>query len=385
MDFFAGVLLGALGVLPFVHTNLILQAAKPFIGSSALASFVAAVSFSHLVFETLPALFLFIPTQNLAASVLPFQRMALQGRGAEALNKIVAATLLALAFAVALLPVQAIVLPALKQIAGESSKWGLVLVVFLFFWSISGWRNKLVSLSIFLLAGMLGVVALTGPLVQEPLFPLLTGLFAVPAILLARGDAVEKIGDSGETAGANLKLVLLGVAVGSVSSLLPGMTVAVLLAVCLMMVGEGDGAYLFLAPSVAASKTLYDLTSGLTTGRARSMGGAMLSGASAGTETLAVIGISALAAAALTSAIVLVVYRKAFSALRETDLDGFRKALLAALALLVFALGGVAGVLLATAAACVGALPMLCAQRRSLAVGALIIPSLSHFFFPDLA
>ena len=32
-EFLAGVTAGVLGILPFVHTNLVLQAAKPFVES----------------------------------------------------------------------------------------------------------------------------------------------------------------------------------------------------------------------------------------------------------------------------------------------------------------------------------------------------------------
>ena len=84
--------------------------------------------------------------------------------------------------------------------------------------------------------------------------------------------------------------------------------------------------------------------------------------------------------AALASAVLLAAYRKAFSAVAEAKLREFRKWLLAALALAIFILGGGAGLLLAATAACVGALPMLLGQRRSLAVGALVVPSLAYSF-----
>ncbi|MFH1106391.1 MAG: tripartite tricarboxylate transporter permease [Candidatus Micrarchaeota archaeon] len=380
MEFLAGALLGMLGVLPFVHTNLILQVAKPFLAQGAgLVAFASALSFSHLVFETLPALFLFIPTENLSASVLPFQRMALQGRGAEALNRIIAATLLALCVAAAVLPLQAAALPAIKEAVGENLKWALLAVLALYFTSMRKWKERLGSLAVFLLSGALGVTAFAAPWVREPLFPLLTGLFAVPAILLARGSAVKDGGAAGETR-LDVRLVLAGVAVGSVSSLLPGLTVAVLLCICLLAVKEDYGAFMSLAPSIAASKTLYDLASPFTVGNARSMAGAIIAGAPGPeAQTLAIASASALASAALASAVLLATYRKIL-AKTGGDYSGFKKWLLAVLALIALGLNGWQGILLMTTAALVGALPLLLGLRRSAAVGALVVPALAYHF-----
>ncbi|MFH1200544.1 MAG: tripartite tricarboxylate transporter permease [Candidatus Micrarchaeota archaeon] len=380
-EFLAGAAAGGLGILPFLHVNAILQVATEWLpGGEGLWVFVAALSLSHLVFSVLPSLILFLPGTDYVASLLPLQRMAQEGKAAVAIKAVAASTLAGLCIAAAALPLVAAALPLAKAALGGGARYLLLGVVVLFFASIRGWKSRAQSVAVFALSGLLGWVSLSQPLLQEPLFPLLTGLFAVPAILLARGESAKLVGNDAQEARFDLRLVLLGAAVGAVSSLLPGMSVSVLLCACLLAVKEDDAAFLSLAPALAASKTLYDLLSPVTVGKARSMGAVLLQDGGVGAAGAPIIAAAALAGAMLATAVLLLSYRKIAPAMAGLDMNRLRRAALAVLLAAIAVQGGVAGVLLAFSAACVGALPILLGLRRSLATGALLVPALCYGF-----
>ncbi|HLD75996.1 MAG TPA: tripartite tricarboxylate transporter permease [Candidatus Norongarragalinales archaeon] len=80
MEFIFGALAGVSGILPFVHTNLILgffQQATP--------AFAVALAFSHLAFELFPTILFGVPTANQGALALPAQQMVQKGEGMQAL------------------------------------------------------------------------------------------------------------------------------------------------------------------------------------------------------------------------------------------------------------------------------------------------------------
>ena len=87
-----GIFVGiAVGLLPGIHPNqiyIILVSILPllsFLSEWDLIAFVLSISISNVISNYIPTIFFSIPDSNTAINVLPGHKMALEGRGLEAL------------------------------------------------------------------------------------------------------------------------------------------------------------------------------------------------------------------------------------------------------------------------------------------------------------
>ena len=111
--FLVGLLLGIFsGLVPGIHSNTIASLVSTLpITPDLLAFIIVAVLGAHLVFQFFPSIFLSIPDDTVVTSVLPGHRMALEGRGKEALLVCVSSVMIAVAASALLLPVSLVLLP----------------------------------------------------------------------------------------------------------------------------------------------------------------------------------------------------------------------------------------------------------------------------------
>jgi putative membrane protein len=214
-----GFALGVLsGLTPGLHLNnfaAMLLALSPWLLAEGItpfqmASLILAASISQTFFDAIPAIFLGAPDSDTALTVLPGQRLMLEGRGIEAVRlsalgsagSIVIALLLVFPISwifssyydylmkyvgVLLLAV------ALLMIKSENGPWiegqG----------SLVHWKYKALAALLFLTSGLLGIFAfshedlLSSPLglVPEVLLPLLSGIFGASALILSLSTGAE--------------------------------------------------------------------------------------------------------------------------------------------------------------------------------------------------
>lgn len=165
-----GVFCGVLtGLVPGLHINTFL----PFL-PLGVSGFVVGVVVAHSFFDFLPSIFLGVPDESNALSVLPAHRMVLEGHALRAFqlsvfgglfSSLIAFLLLFLLFSLGAFNLRLVVL------------FFLVLTVFFMFFSA---RSKVLTFSLFLLAGFLGLGSLGKP---HALFALLSGFFGSSTIL----------------------------------------------------------------------------------------------------------------------------------------------------------------------------------------------------------
>lgn len=214
-----GFVLGILsGLTPGLHLNnfasmllaispqLILLGLTPF----QMASIILSASISQTFFDAIPAIFLGAPDSETALSVLPGQRLMLEGRGIEAVRLSALGSAGSIAFALLLVyPLSWIVSGyyeyltkyvgifllaiALMMIKSERGSWiegqG----------SLVHWKYKLIAGMLFLTSGLLGIFAfdhegmISSPLGLEPqvLLPLLSGIFGASALILSLSTKTE--------------------------------------------------------------------------------------------------------------------------------------------------------------------------------------------------
>ena len=379
---FAGIVFGSLGAIPFIHPNLIMQTLGGFFGSSvSLAIFAVSVSVSHAFFSAAP-------------SLMVINGFSVRKEGYD-LAKIFKISLLALAASIAFLPVAYFLLPFLKASWGGSYKFLFLTIIISNFASEKGAKAAIAGICIFLLSGTFGTVTFFRSIVAEPLFPMLSGFFAVPALLLGKEkgmeginfgiDFVEKIniGEQNPFGIFNDEkiIVLASIFASAISTLFPAMTVGVMLGL-LMLILRDEKALLVAVPALLVSKVFFDLAAAGITGATRSYASVLalpLMEFYGIAGLLMVCGI-ALMAGCLAVAFCIKLEGKLGKLQAFIETEKMREAILAAIVLLVLLFGGVQGILITATSASLGILGQKIGAKRSYLMGALLVPALIFQF-----
>lgn len=258
MDFLFGALAGLTGLLPFLHTNLILGILK-----DLTPAFVVAFAFSHAAFELFPMVFFGIPTAEQGVSALPAQRMAQKGEGLKAFYLGASGLVAGLFFAAILTPIVLVLWPSLVQLIRPLSGPFLALIV-AFAWHHDG--RRLTAAMVFFGSGILGATVFRLP-IEEPLFPLLSGLFGIPALLIAKVGTIET---KEKVAPWTTGHALLAATLSAFSVLLPALSPSFLSALALFVVRASSENLLFLSSAIVSSKLYFDFLAAAAIHKARS-------------------------------------------------------------------------------------------------------------------
>ena len=214
-----GFVLGIMsGLIPGLHLNnfaAMLLALSPKLMAWGLtpyqmACIILAASISQTFFDAIPAIFLGAPDSETALTVLPGQRLMLEGRGIEAVR------LSALGSAGSMIVALFLIYPLSWAVSGYydylTKYVGILLLGIALMmiksergpWiegqgSLVHWKYKVIAALLFLTSGLLGIFAfdreslIISPLGLEPqvLLPLLSGIFGASSLLLSLSTETE--------------------------------------------------------------------------------------------------------------------------------------------------------------------------------------------------
>lgn len=169
-----------------------------------LSCYLLATAVSHGIFDFVPSVFLGAPTEETALSILPGHRMLLAGEGPKAVALAARGAVLGTAIAVGLLLPLRWILGEPLGLAAAFRPWTWLFLIGMLAAMLAtefrGRRNRtrrlLRAALVQLLAGLLGLAVLKGPAVLDPnvvLFPLFSGLFGLPNLLVSLGTRPGKI------------------------------------------------------------------------------------------------------------------------------------------------------------------------------------------------
>jgi len=254
-----GFLLGVVsGLIPGIHTNnfaLLLLAASPFFFGIGLGPFYIAVivitnSVTHTFLDIIPSIFLGAPEADTALAVLPGHRLLLEGRGIEAIKLSALGSFGSIVASLFLLfPLTMLFrgYPMIKEYIG----WILLFIAIIIILSEKGevieGQGSLAHLKfkgyatlVFFLSGILGIISLNREFLiesfiglQSPsvLFPLFSGLFGAPLLVLSiltNTEIPEQIKTSFHLSRSRIiRGITTGSVAGSVVSFLPGVSPAI--------------------------------------------------------------------------------------------------------------------------------------------------------------
>ncbi|MFH1258053.1 MAG: hypothetical protein ABIG96_02615 [Candidatus Micrarchaeota archaeon] len=370
LEAFMGVMAGISGAVPFIHTNLVLQIfEKSFSNPVGKAVFAISTAISHSFFEIFPTIML-----------LGMGKAGMHGKGFQ---EVLAISLKSFAFCIVLLPLFVICLPAAKAGFSENLKFLFLAIVVSQLINEKSLRSAVVGMAIFLLSGVLGLVTFYGGAVAEPLFPMLSGFFAVPALLFGINREDGKAEGVNQNA-APAPIILMCVAASAFSTLFPALTVGVLLGVLMLVLRDG-GKISVIVPSLLVSKVFYDVAASAITGKTRSYA-AVLARPMAdffGNGAINVIAAVSIVAACFSVLILAAFSKKLAGIVGMVENRNVGKIGVAAILIFVAASSGLVGILLGGTAASMGIVGRELGAKRSFLMGSLIVPAICYQFGMD--
>jgi putative membrane protein len=289
--------------------------------------------------------------------------------------------------AVLLLPFFTAVVPALYA-ASRPHLWWLLSAILLYM-IITERKPRLVFFALLTVAlsGALGVLVLNN-FSDAMLFPMLSGLFGLPMLLLSakRGVTLPKNVSFEEeplSKGFVLSGIATGAAAGVLAGLLPGVgtsQVAVLAQTAFEKSKEPARRFLIALGGVNAADVMFSLFALWLIGNPRSGIAVAVGEMIATTQQNFVIIVSAvLFAAGLGAYLTLRLSRKAVFLMRRFNYARMCVFTAAVITLLVFAFTGIAGLAVLAVSTAIGMVPNLTNVRRSLAMACLIVPTILYF------
>jgi putative membrane protein len=254
-----GIILGIIaGLVPGLHLNnfaALLLAVSPQILAWGLTPFemsciILSASISQTFFDAIPAVFLGAPDSETALSVLPGQRLMLEGRGIEAVRLSALGSAGAVLFALLLIAPLSWAVFSYRDYLTRYVGILLLTIALMMIKSEMGpqiegqgslvhYKYKALAGLLFLTSGLLGIFAFdheglaTSPLGLEPqvLLPLLSGIFGASSLLMSlSGSAAvpeQRESEIGLPVFSLARAVFSGSLGGSVVAWIPGVSPSV--------------------------------------------------------------------------------------------------------------------------------------------------------------
>lgn len=369
----AGILLGMLaGLIPGLHSNTIASALVGMgISGSDAALLIMSMFGAHMMFSFVPSIFLGIPDDTVAVSVLPGQRMAKEGRGIDALRIMCGSALIAVILAVALLPLSQALYPVVFSFVNPYVPHILILLSLVL--ALRS-KNPLMFAAIFILSGILGGAALKFGM-EDPFLPLFSGMFAIAAMLFWGKGALPQQKEGKLDLGF-LKFAGLGVIMGWFADLLPGIgSPAQVASFASIAVPFATPAYLALVSSIGMSEAVFAFSTASTLGKAR-VGALAQAAAQVDIQANMVMLLSSFVVAVAVSAVIIYLARKWIGRITELDFSILNKMLIGYIILLTFLIDGIPGLIVLAPAIAVGVGCIKLDVERTAVMGAIIVPTI---------
>jgi putative membrane protein len=183
-----GILAGTItGLVPGIHTNLIaaLLLSFTFLFPSNISIFlvlITSMAITHTFIDFIPSIYLGAPDEDTGLSTLPGHEFLLKGKGDHAVRLTLIGSVIAIISLIIIIPLFVFILPIVYPYINKMLGWALVWIAILLIMLEK--NSKIKSSFIFLMAGFLGIASFNLS-IQNPLLPMLTGLFGASTIIFS--------------------------------------------------------------------------------------------------------------------------------------------------------------------------------------------------------
>lgn len=181
-----GIIIGTLtGLIPGIHINLVatILLTLTFLTKfpiPVILVFVTAMAITHTFIDFIPAIFLGAPDEDTGLGILPGHEFLLKGQGHQAIKLTIIGSTIAILSLIIVIPLFLLIIPKvypfIERMLGLFLIWIAILLI------LHEKESKIKATIIFILAGFLGLASFNLN-IQQPLLPLLTGLFGASTII----------------------------------------------------------------------------------------------------------------------------------------------------------------------------------------------------------
>lgn len=388
----AGICCGIFtGLVPGIHINLVsstLIILSPvileFVSPLQLASFIVAMSVTHTFLDTIPSIFLGAPDSDTALGVLPGHRLLLRGEGYNAVKLTIIGSLGGLIASSALFPAFFYIIVFTYESIQKYIGQALVLIVA---YMILQTERRLISLTLFLASGILGIIVLNGSNLENPLFPLFSGLFGISTLIysLKSRESIPKQKRTSKlvvTKTTLLRAVFSGQFSGFLTAVLPGLGASSAAVIAMQFNKKlGDYGFLILIGSISTVNFVLSLATFLAIDKARN--GSIIAIQqlleSFDAAQCAKLIFCALASGAIAVMIGLFIAKNFARLMERVSYKHLLLFVITFIALLVALLTGWKGILILLVSTSLGLLPPILKCPRSTAMGCLLVPVIFYF------
>ncbi len=378
LDFFAGILFGIItGLIPGLHPNTVCSVlSQLYIPDEMKSALIIGMIPANIVASFIPAIFFGIPEHGTVIAALAGQRLTLAGRGLTALKAVLFSIGVAVFAAFVLFIPSMEIFPFAYELIGDYIKYiVLVLAVIVIIKS----RNPLLSLLVFLAAGLLGYFSLNSGM-QDPFMPLFSGMFAISALLNITKSKIPKQKDEGKIRMELVAYALLGVFLGMAADLLPGISspsqVALFAGIVVPMNSLG---YMATIGSIGISEAIFSLSTSASIDKSR-MGSTVWLSKFIDIEENAFLLASFFLLGTVISLGVIYLFRKKIAMVSVFNSKPIAVLLIAYLGIISFLLNGWLGIVVLLLSSGLGWVTLRLGVERIQMMGAVIVPTLLLLF-----
>lgn len=390
-----GCLAGCItGLIPGIHVNLIsillVSVSGYLLGITnpiSLAVFIISMAITHTFLDSIPSIFLGAPDADMALGVLPGHRLLLEGKGYEAVKLTVIGSLLALIATLILIPIMIPFVPKIYSFVQPYMGYILIAVVIYMILKEKKLNKIFFGSFVFFIAGILGIIVLGWENLEQPLFPMLSGLFGISTLIISLTQNAE-IPKQHVTETIRVRFIdkvkAIGAAVfsGSLTGIMPGLGAAQAAILAMQLVGNiGNYAFMILIGGINTVNFTFSLVTFYTLQKARN--GAVVAILeilkSINLEQLLIFLFAALIAGCIATLLALFFARIFSKFIVKVNYKKLCIGIISFITLMVIYFSGIIGLLVLITSTAVGIIPGLIGVKRSHAMGCLLLPVILFF------
>lgn len=382
------------GLIPGVHINLVsivlLNVSGYLLGFAnplSLGIFIISMAVTHSFLDSIPSVFLGAPDADQALNVLPGHRMLMEGKGFEAVKLTVIGSLLCLILTLMFIPLIIPFLPKVYEGIKPYIGWILLCVAIFMVLKASGIKKKLWSFFVFVFSGALGIIVLNFPNLQQPLFPLLSGMFGVSTLLLSLTQKVnlpkQVITETIKISKLRtIKALFAAVFSGSLTGIFPGLGAAQAAIIAIQLVGDiGMYAFMILIGGINTVNFIFSLATLYAIHKARN--GAVIVVMeivkSIDTYGLMLFLFCALVAGSIATFLALKISKGFARTITKLNYNYMCYSVIGLIYFMVAFFSGFWGIVILSISTAIGIIPAVIGVGRNNAMGCLLLPVIIYF------
>ena len=379
------------GLIPGVHINLVsilLVSASvvlvKYVSPISLGAFIISMAVVHTFLDSIPSVFLGAPDADMVLNVLPGHRLLLKGQGYEAIKLTVIGSLLCLVLTVVLVPLLIPIVPKIYSFVKGYMGWILIsVVVFMILRS----EKKFWSSFIFFISGILGLIVLNFKTLEQPLLPMLSGLFGVSMLLTSLNNKCvipkQKITEEIKVPfWDKVKAVLAGTFSGSLTGIFPGIGAAQAAIIGTEIVGNiGEYGFMILVGGCNTVNFVFSLATFFAIDKARNGGVIAVRDiiGKIGVNELVVFLCCALIAGGIATYLAFKITKLFANVFNKLNYKIMCLSVIGFVSLLVFIFSGWLGLVVLIVSTAIGMIPAIKGVGRNMAMGCLLLPVILYF------